>query len=452
VEKMKFFLNKLVLNGAKNIDKPIELLFSNKTVSRNTDFAFSNVKAIYGPNGAGKSGIMASMYIYKRLILDNNGINDKLFSNFIYETINKDNKSLRIEIVFTVYGESDNKPLCFKHCVELGIIDDNVSIINENVSILTGKTIQNDNFRTLIDIQNGQIIELKKNAKRSLFEEPVYIYSLNLLDKYSVSKVVLKLINKDYDGYLGDSEVYNALTYILLFATDLVVEINKDDTHNDYLSTKVLEQLFDSEEKITILKNAMTSKEFMFNLSIKNADIVNERDLEKYEENIKKLTAFIKVFKPSLDEIIIDKKINDNVYYCNKIFRYGNKKIDIEFESTGIRKLVKLYNSIKYCSNGHVTFIDEMDANLHDVYFAKLIEFFRNDGKGQLCFTTHNLEPIDVLKGNSHSLDFISDDSRIYSWKKDGHNSPMFKYVNGLIPYSPFNVESFDFDVLIEED
>ncbi len=28
----------------------------------------------------------------------------------------------------------------------------------------------------------------------------------------------------------------------------------------------------------------------------------------------------------------------------------------------------------------------------------------------------------------------------------------MKKYVSGLIPYSPFNVESFDFDLLLDEE
>ncbi len=126
------------------------------------------------------------------------------------------------------------------------------------------------------------------------------------------------------------------------------------------------------------------------------------------------------------------------------------KKINVEFESTGIKKLMRLYSILKSCANGSVAFIDEMDANLHDVYFTKLIEFFKNDSKGQLCFTTHNLELIDILKENSHSLDFISNDSRVYSWIKDGNKSPMKKYISGLIPYSPFNVESFDFDLLLD--
>lgn len=156
--------------------------------------------------------------------------------------------------------------------------------------------------------------------------------------------------------------------------------------------------------------------------------------------------------RSNLNVIIIDKKANDDKFYCDKIFRYGKKYINIEFESTGIRKLVRLYLALKACTNGGIVFIDEMDANLHDVYFTRLIEFFKNDSKGQLCFTAHNLEPINLLKNNAHSLDFISNDSRVYSWTKDGSKSPMSKYINGLIPYSPFNVESFDFDVLLDEE
>ena len=82
----------------------------------------------------------------------------------------------------------------------------------------------------------------------------------------------------------------------------------------------------------------------------------------------------------------------------------------------------------------------------------KMIEFFKIDGKGQLCFTTHNLEPINILKDNNYSLDFLSNDSRLFSWKKNGNKSPLNNYINGLIPYSPFLVESFDFDILLDEE
>ena len=66
-------------------------------------------------------------------------------------------------------------------------------------------------------------------------------------------------------------------------------------------------------------------------------------------------------------------------------------------------------------------------------------------GEGQLCFTTHNVGPMDVLKRRKKSIDFLSEDHNIYSWTKCGHYSPSNLYRNGMIEGSPFNVDSLDF-------
>ena len=451
---MRMFINRLIINGAKSIDKPIELAFSNKTLKANDDFSNSNVKAIYGPNGSGKSGLMSAMYIYKRLIDDVDGINDRYFSKFIYETINKETKELSIDVIFSMLDKTNS---CYKHSVVLEAKDEIVSIKREEVSILKGNLINDENFKSLILIENGIIKEMKTDKGHNLTSEPLYINSLNLLNKHSIINAMWKIIKIGKgEEYVGNAEVINALTDILFLSFELVVELNKEDMHNDYISNRLREKKYDSEEKVSEffkkIVESLSPSEYLVDLSTIGRDKVKTDDFPMYEKNIKRLSKFIKIFKPDLDEIIIDKKENDTEYYCDKIFRYGNKRINVEFESTGIKKLMRLYSILKSCANGSIAFIDEMDANLHDVYFTKLIEFFKNDSKGQLCFTTHNLEPIDILKENSHSLDFISNDSRVYSWIKDGNKSPMKKYVSGLIPYSPFNVESFDFDLLLDEE
>lgn len=448
------FINRIIVNGAKSIDKPIELAFSNKTLKKNADFSKSNVKAIYGPNGSGKSGIMSAMYIYKRLIDDFDGINDKYFSKFICETINKTTKKMSIDVIFSVL---DGSTECYKHSVEFEKEDDIVWISKEEVSVLKGNVISDDNFRSLILIKNGVILNMKMDTNHELIKEPLYINSLNLLNKHSIVNSVVKLFKSDIKNQdMGNGELILSLVSIILLASKLVVELNKEDMHNDYISNILLAKNYDNEEKIVQFFNSYISgfspNKYLIELSTIGRDRVKIENYPEYEKNIEKLSEFIKIFKPDLDEIIIDKKDNDTEYRCDKIFRYGNNKVNVEFESTGIKKLMRLYSTLKSCANGGIAFIDEMDANLHDVYFTKLIEFFKNDSKGQLCFTTHNLEPIDILRENSHSLDFISNDSRVYSWVKDGNKSPMKKYISGLIPYSPFNVESFDFDLLLDEE
>ena len=101
---------------------------------------------------------------------------------------------------------------------------------------------------------------------------------------------------------------------------------------------------------------------------------------------------------------------------------------------------------------GEIVFIDELDSNLHDVYLCALLEYLMEYGEGQLCFTTHNIGPMDILKHNKKSIDFLSIDHKIYSWTASGHYSPSKLYRNGMIEGSPFNVDSIDFISVFETD
>ena len=102
--------------------------------------------------------------------------------------------------------------------------------------------------------------------------------------------------------------------------------------------------------------------------------------------------------------------------------------------------------------NGKIVFIDELDSNLHDVYLCALLEYLMEYGKGQLCFTTHNIGPMDILKKNKKSIDFLSSNHKVYSWTVNGHYSPAKMYREGMIEGSPFNVDSIDFIGIFESE
>ena len=439
---MKFYLCELKVNGCKNINKEIDLKFCNSTIKSKVNFENTNVKAIYGPNGAGKSAIVTAMHIYERLICNGNGLNDSYFSNFVKESINKETNKLEIEATVLLYNSKYNAPLyTFKHYIRVIKKNNNVFIDAEKVYKLSGNYIVDDKFKKLIDIEEGRIVEI--DGLSNVEDSSIYKKSLNLLDKRSIINMDFIFIDKGRT--LDKYEM--SIVALNVFAYNIIVSMEKEDLHVNYLKSLEIDKLsneFKSE----------TSDDDIFNFSVKDRDIVKVEHFNNYLNNIKKLEKFIRVFKVDLKSIEVDKKINDDVYYCNKIFNYNNSNgIDIEFESTGIKKLVRLFNALLACTNGKIVFIDEFDANLHDVYFAKLVEFLKNYAKGQLCFTTHNLEPIEVLKNNSYSLDFLSNDSRVASWIKNGNKSPMKQYINGLIDYSPFNVYDIDFiNSLIEED
>ena len=174
-------------------------------------------------------------------------------------------------------------------------------------------------------------------------------------------------------------------------------------------------------------------------------ETISKKYYSQYEKSVSKLFDFISIFKRDLKGIVIDKQNNRENYVCDLIMDYGSYKINTEFESTGIKKLIKLYTSFNAMALGDIVFIDELDSNLHDVYLCALLEYLMEHGKGQLCFTTHNIGPMDILKRNKKSIDFLSVNHRIYSWTKNGNYSPANLYKGGMIEGSPFNIDSIDF-------
>ena len=173
--------------------------------------------------------------------------------------------------------------------------------------------------------------------------------------------------------------------------------------------------------------------------------LVKKEQYEEFEKSVSQLSDFIKIFKNTLITIDIDKRENGDNYICSLVMKYNDYSIDAEFESTGIKKLIRLFDYLEKMVHGGIVFIDELDSNLHDVYLCALLEYLMENAEGQLCFTTHNIGPMDILRKNKKSIDFLSTDHKIYSWTNNGNYSPSSLYRNGMIEGSAFNVFSFDF-------
>ena len=154
---------------------------------------------------------------------------------------------------------------------------------------------------------------------------------------------------------------------------------------------------------------------------------------------------FIRIFKTDLKGIRIEAKEYGEFCICRRIMVYDGYELDEEYESRGIRKLMRLFDVLDAACNGEIVFIDELDSNVNDVYLNKLIEYFVYYGKGQLCFTAHNLSPMSVLRESKCAISFISGVNTLHTWTSNGNQNPEHAYRDGFIEDSPFNVEASDF-------
>ena len=440
---MKFFLLQMKINGVKSIDKEIVIDFYNSTLTKKINYEHSHVKAIYGPNGAGKTGIVYAVEIYKNLVFDSNYLIVNNATGNLLNLINQNKKEFSIEMIFARYNDENIIEVVYSHKIQLRIDEDgNVELSSEELHKIKGKTINDSTkYIPIYRVSNGILEYVEENYTR---KEELNKTTMNLLERQTLTSTFIKIAReyKTLDKF--SIEMLDVLMFSSMALTTVIQNVDMDNINLN----KIMKQVEIIQQKEKAIKNKdifiqmLQGDKIPFKSSVK----VPKSDFKSYNNQVENLTAFIKVFRDDLNEIQIRKEENDNYYECELIMIYKDGwRINEKYESAGIKKLISIYTALCDLNKGKIVFIDEFDSNIHDVLLIKLIDYAVNYAKGQLIFTTHNLAPMEILQKEKHSIDFLSNDSRLVSWIKNGHYSPVSLYRKGLIEFSPFNIEAFNF-------
>ena len=431
------------VKGIKNLDEWASLSFYKKAIRKNFDIRKYNIKGIYGVNGAGKSAIIRSVSILKALILDSNYLIVPAVQKQMNDLINKKTKKLEIKTDFLAYLENKSILCHYEISIEKNRFN-RYQIDKEQLSYRNALS-HTDEMQTIYHIKDGEL----QFSIDDQYSAMVIDQTKNLLENASLPS--LWITKKELALYMGDkpNQLWIDLSMLILFASNLCVYMDSGDDHSDYYIHDVMKGVLLSGKyetntfgKITVQLEKLSEQKIGLSAGLIK---VEKKYYDTFKMEVEKLSEFLRVFKDDLRNVKIERKVNKNTYLCSLILDYGDYSLNAEFESTGIKKLIQLYDYLDRMMNGYIVFIDELDSNLHDVYLCALLEYLMENGEGQLCFTTHNIGPMDVLKRNKKSIDFLSTDHRIYSWTKNGNYSPSKLYKNGMIEGSPFNIFSFDF-------
>ena len=401
---MNYFLLNLKLNGIKNIEKEIEIDFYKKDLKNFSPINY-NVKGIFGPNGIGKTAILKSIEIIKNIAINNYYLTNSENLNLLHKLINKNTKKMNVEITFLNFNNKKNDKK-YIYYVELEIKHNDIFISKES--------IKTENKSKELIIELGQILN------NSLFENSTLIEnnSKNLLNTRSILNII-----KDFekDNLLKDNDKE---TFVNLFNFFQNLYIKTDRYQYNMLDVINLTDIDDRYDMRIPKKKGI---------------------LEILKKDFERKTKFLKLFKKDLSSISFVKKDDSNYYYLNIFFNYNDLEISYSFESQGIKLLFILHSYLDKILNGGIVLIDEIDSSIHDVYLNKIIEFFSEEGKGQLIFTSHNTTLLNTLRKYNNSIDFINENKEIVSWIKNGNSSAFNKYREGYIRGLPFNIVESDF-------
>jgi len=434
------YITSLAVSGVKNIKNKIEMKFSNQ-VKTNFTLEKTNIKAIYGPNGSGKSGIIHAMEIYEKLTKYIDFLSDNINQRYIAHLINNETKKFEICVEFIIFDSETNKVINqYAHEIKLEKLDNDIVIITDDVL----KQFKN---------KNGSIIETEiiyqvKNGiiTSNYIHDTVLQKATNLLNKRTFIDIFMGKGPSVLYQASADEHLYKAekiLRDLIRFIFSVRTTTENDDQHWGYVN-RYHEQV--NKQNGMIEENEELDSPYNEIRLSDHSDRIRVNQLAQYQENVKRLTEFMKLFKPELIKIETIEKQDGETIVIDKLFVYPNHKIHIEFESAGIKKLVTLFEEFNFLMKKRgILFIDELDAKINDVYLIKLIQFFDEYLKGQLVFTTHNVSPMEILKLRKHSIDFMSSKGEITHWIKNGNYSAQNLYRKGLIKNLPFNMEYYDF-------
>ena len=436
---MKTWIIRFTTKGIKNSDKLTSVNFYNNSVSKGKtiDLEKKNLKGIFGINGAGKSAYVLAVDIYNSITTKSDYLVQDFNKSLLNELINKATKELFLENVFAVSKEDDFNKVeeVLKHTVviysSVNEFNQKVYRISEKLEKLRGNTI-NSNYEEIYNVNDGKLTVSDKCIDSDLFKDE---YS-NRLDQSTLSSYLLNsLAKKNTDEELGKGSLLLYLFYTYFNANSTKCFIDNDDIHdgirfNDIaISNEKISKMFDN---------------YIVTFRI-NGDIVSRDDFDKYEAQVESLKRFIQILKPNLKDIRVDYRIDGDNYRCNKIFVYDDYEVDEEYESTGIKRIVKMYAYLNLAMKGYKVFIDELDANISGVFLDRLLEFFAENGQGQLCFTSHNIMSMNILKQYKNSITVFGETGKVVNVVKNGHYQPVNLYYEGFVEDSPFNINSFDF-------
>ena len=401
------------------------------------------MKGIYGVNGSGKSAIITSIDILKHLLLDSNYLKNSLAQKHLNALINKQLQELDIDVEYVFLFEKDLLKYHYKIVLEKNDLDR--YIIGMEQLTVKNATSHSDKEDLVFSVQNGK---LTLSGKDNEFKKSLKEQTVNLLDSASMSALFMEKMAKSFLKEQGIMQLeLRGLISLFLFGYSLFIYVEYKDEHMEYLIHDALNGIESS------IKDQDISYFYQLNqlrhpkpytLSAEQFP-VPKMYYEDFQKDLSRLLNFLHIFKQDLKRVRINRKEDGDYYICNLIMDYEEYSVFAEFESNGIKKLISLYDYFNEMMRGNIVFIDELDSNIHDVYLCALLEYLMEHGTGQMCFTTHNIGPMDVLKKQKKSIDFLSTNGRVYPWITNGHYSPSSLYRKGMIEGSPFNIFSFDF-------
>ena len=221
------YLLNYAVRGIKTLDQWISLSFYKKTISNDLDMQKYNIKGIYGMNGSGKSGIVTSVNVLGKLLVDQSYLNNPLVQRNLDAIINKKTGELSIEAEFA--SKVENIVILYKYAVTLKKDNSGKYVISEER--LASKLAKNKkaSMIPIFKVADGKVLCILENETEEL-KKLVSEKTTNLLLKSSMAALLWDEIPKQVESKKIEPSLFiiNVL-WVYVFGKSLYVYLVDSD-------------------------------------------------------------------------------------------------------------------------------------------------------------------------------------------------------------------------------
>lgn len=399
-------IQSIEINNFKNVSYG-KILFSD--YGKNNQNFEKNITAVYGQNGSGKTALIDAIELIKNIVLGRSL--RKNIGNYIKKGFD------RSSINTSFYFKDNHEESIISYSVILGYNANNVVILDEQIK--SKECINNvwDN--------NTEIIHYNSES-RPFSISPKYLYNeLTNTTEHALELGIAQSLSQRVDP---DSDTNNFIATSLIFSKSFLklLETVKTTSRVEILLKKV--RAFCSNNLLIVNDKAfggiaenIHAIPIYIKQKIKNMVVIGRIPIEIYKSTripselfplyqnfLKQINVVIPTIIPGIAlrmTGIEEKHLPDGT--SEKVFSMvtvrDNQEISLEYESAGVKKILCILSSlISTFNNPDMCFVvDELDSGIFEYLIGQIITVFKEDAKGQLIFTSHNLHILELLDTKS---------------------------------------------------
>lgn len=458
MENAIFRLLSVELNGIKNVEHGV-LAFKDsgkqaKEVSPR--FPLGEVMGIYGPNGSGKTAAIESLYLLSAL---SNGytLNKKkrLFSTLPCCYAQESKVTYRFYLSLSDgFKATIEQTLCFsKASSEVRAFD----LLSERIAwkvLKSGASLPNLKTKGVyLDYQSEEPslsddpllrpVALYGRPSESRMRKMAKLISLKEEAKRHGQFQLLSDTFAEYLKSLDNEDAHATAQFLKLFAnvlqTRLFVYTTEEDALN-HLGYGVLHAVTHD-----ISRGENYSGRFAFKTDGPFDIAAEER--RYYEDTLEQINYLVSSFIPgfkaeivNLDTHVIEGVLDENgqpkkVETIEIVRVLDQGVVPLSSESAGIRKFVSIASILIQVYNDptFILVVDEFDSGVHEYLLGQIIMALKENAKGQLLFTCHNLRPVELLHGKGVYFTTTNPAERYVQFKGlKGNNNARTSYFRAL--------------------